>query len=353
MRGVANRATAAAFLFCVAGTWTFSYAGESRVPELRFGITADAHLMAGKSPPEHVRYLEQFVRAMAEWRPDFVVDVGDFACQAGEGQTSPELHAAQLDGLKYAWGLYSRVPCPAYAVMGNHDVGWVKGGDEPIMLDQLYERPHGGEDITKAEHLAVTGMPRRYYSFDVNRYHFIVLDGNNWRGATAVAAGHDGVEGAYWIDDAQRDWLALDLEAHRDQCKVVFCHEELHHTPVEGSGEGGDTPFPAVGKENSYVDNGWQIREMPAADGKVAACFFGHKHRNRWTVYGGVHYITLAATHWGGSYAKVTLSDKLRLDGSGNQRSMELDRTSHTRRVIASEAKQSPRPAGIASLRSQ
>ena len=100
----------------------------------------------------------------------------------------------------------------------------------------------------------------------------------------------------------------------------MFCHQELHHTPPEGSGEGGDVPFPPVGKENSYVDNGWQLRDLFKSQGSVAVCFFGHKHRNRWTVYGGVHYITLAATHWGGSYAKVTISDKLSIRGHANQR---------------------------------
>lgn len=74
----------------------------------------------------------------------------------------------------------------------------------------------------------------------------------------------------------------------------------------------------------SYVDNGRQVREMLSADGSVVACFAGHKHRNRWTVHGGIHYITLAATHWGGSYAKVTISDKLYVRGHANQRDYAL-----------------------------
>ena len=39
-----------------------------------------------------------------------------------------------------------------------------------------------------------------------------------------------------------------------------------------------------------------------------------------WTVYGGVNYITLAATHWEGCYAKVIISDKLRVRGHAGQR---------------------------------
>ena len=63
------------------------------------------------------------------------------------------------------------------------------------------------------------------------------------------------------------------------------------------------------------------MRRLFTADGRVVACFFGHKHSSRWAVYGGVHYFTLAATHSEGSYAKGTLSDTLTIEGVGKQRS--------------------------------
>jgi alkaline phosphatase len=298
------------------------YGGKDAAREggrVRFALTADCHLM-GRRTPGNERHLLEFVAEMARWKPDFVIDLGDFACQAGEGQTTAELHDAQLQGLIHHWSVFSRVPCPAYLAMGNHDVGWLHGGDEKIEPADLYAGPHGGEDITKQEYLAATRMPGRYYSFDVRNYHFIVLDANNARDPAAVAPGHDGVAGGYFVDGQQMAWLEENLAAHRGKTTVVFCHQELHHTPPEGSGEGGDVPFAPVGKENSYVDNGWQLREIFKSHDSVVACFFGHKHRNRWTVYGGVHYITLAATHWGGSYAKVTISDKLSIRGHANQR---------------------------------
>ena len=290
---------------------------------VKFGMTADVHLLGRKSR-RNEGYVRAFVRSMDEWEADFAIDLGDFACQCGQGQTTRRLHDCQLRSLKHHWAQYTRARCPAYIVMGNHDVGWLRGGDETITPDDLYRGAHGGEDITKAEWLAATGMRHRHYSFDVKGYHFIVLDGNHWRGKTAVAPGRDGVAGAYWIDDAQKAWVAKDLAANRDKPKVVFCHQELHHTPVDGSGEGGDVPFPPVGKQASYVDNGWELRKMFAADGKVIACLFGHKHNSRWTVYGGVHYLTLAAMHSGGSYAKVTIGDRLVIEGAGNQRSYSL-----------------------------
>jgi len=301
---------------------TAGHAGEQETAgqsSVRFGLTADCHLM-GRRTPGNEAYLRQYVAEMNRWKPDFVVDLGDFACQAGEGQTNRELHDAQLQGLAHHWSVLSEVPCPAYIAMGNHDVGWLRGANETIKPEDLYAAPHGGEDITKDEFLAATRMPRRYYSFDAKGYHFIALDANNAREPTAPAAGHDGVAGGYYIDSQQIEWLRTDLASHRGKLTVVFCHQELHHTPPEGSGEGGDVPFPPVGKEGSYVDNGWQLRKIFRDHASVVACFFGHKHRSRWTVYGGVHYITLAATHWGGSYTKVTISDKLIIRGHANQK---------------------------------
>jgi hypothetical protein len=80
-----------------------------------------------------------------------------------------------------------------------------------------------------------------------------------------------------------------------------------------------------VGKDTSYVDNGWQVRELLAQDGNVVACFSGHKHQDRWTIYGGVHYLTLAALYVDGSYAKMTIADKLYVEGVGKQRSFAFD----------------------------
>jgi hypothetical protein len=285
---------------------------------VRVGISTDVHLRP--DAPQNRRYLEQFVIAMSPWRPDFVVDLGDFGVQVASGNTTAEAHAAQLQNLADGCSVLAKLACPRYFVIGNHDAGWIQGGDEAISWEALCRQKHGGEHITKREWADRTGMPGRFYSFDVKGVHFLVLDGNNARGPAAVAAGHDGVPGAYWIDDAQKRWVAGDLAAHRGRRTVVFCHAELHHTPPRGSGEGGEVPFPAIGKDASYVDNGWELRKLFAEEGNVVVCFFGHKHRGRWTVYGGVHYMTLAALHSNGSYAKVTISDKrLCVEGASGQ----------------------------------
>jgi len=293
---------------------------------LRFGLNADPHLLGRRTAGNEANFLG-FVKDMVKWRPDFAIDLGDFGCQVAEGTTTEAMHDGQLSALKHHVKVFSQVPCPRYHVIGNHDVGWIRGGEEKITAKDLIGRGHPGEDITKDEFLAATGTVHRYYSIDVNGIHVIVLDANNAPDKEAPKKGHDGVEGGYYVDAVQQRWLRKTLAENRAKPKLVFCHEELHHTPVEGSGEGGDRPFPAVGKEGSYVDNGWQIRQLFAEDGKVMACFFGHKHRSRWTVYGGTHYLTMAATHYQASFARVTVADHLLIEGFGAQKSYQLPLT--------------------------
>jgi len=292
-------------------------------PMLRFGLNADPHLQ-GARPSGRATNFRRFVNRMKTFQPEFAVDLGDFGIQVSEGQTTQAMHDGQVAGLKYHLDVFSQLKCPRYHVMGNHDVGWLKGGEEKITPADLIGRSHPGEDITKQEFLAITKMPHRYFSVDHNGFHLIVLDANNAADESSPPKGKDGLAGGYWIDATQKTWLAGDLKKNRKKPKLVFCHEELHHTPKTGSGQGGDTPFPPVGKQNSYVDNGWEIRKLFAEDGRVLACFFGHKHRSRWTVYDDTNYLTMAATHFQASFAEITIADTLDIKGYGGQRSYRL-----------------------------
>lgn len=290
---------------------------------LKIGLNADPHLLGRRAAGNEANF-QKFVDQMKVFRPQLAIDLGDFGCQISEGQTTQEMHDGQLSALKHHVSVFGQLSCPRYHVIGNHDVGWLKGGNEKIKANDLIGRGHPGEDITKDEFLAATGTPHRHYSFDVGEFHIIVLDGNNAADDDSPALGHDGLVGGYFIDGPQKKWLAADLAKHRKKAKLVFCHEELHHTPAAGSGEGGDMPFAPVGKQGSYVDNGWEVRRMFAEDGRVLACFFGHKHRSRWTIYDRTHYITMAATHWECSFSQITVGKTLRIEGFGGQRSYDL-----------------------------
>jgi hypothetical protein len=181
---------------------------------------------------------------------------------------------------------------PAYIAIGNHDVGYVNGGDEQIAPEDLYGTTNG-EDITKAEFLAVTKMPGRYFAFDMAGYHFIVLDTSNSCAARP-----------YYLDEAQIRWLEQDLSAHRAKTKIVFSHVPLH----------------------SYPTKEWdRVRDLFAADGNVPVCFSGHKHYNSMTWTNRTAHIMLAATHVDGSYARITLTgERVAVEGTGIQKDYDL-----------------------------
>jgi len=86
----------------------------------RFGISADAHLMKS-APPEHEAFFRRFVDAMVEWKPDFVIDLGDFACQCPGGKTTPAMHDCQLEGLKRHFALWGPLPGPSASNAGPGD----------------------------------------------------------------------------------------------------------------------------------------------------------------------------------------------------------------------------------------
>ena len=100
-------------------------------PKLRFGLNADPHLQ-GARQSGRARNFKRFVDQMQKFQPDFAIDLGDFGIQVAEGQTTQEMHDGQLAGLKHHLGVFSQLKCPRYHVMGNHDVGWLKGGEEKI-----------------------------------------------------------------------------------------------------------------------------------------------------------------------------------------------------------------------------
>lgn len=212
---------------------------QGRGQQVKFGITADSH---GKDD------FKKFFSVMKKWKPDFVIDLGD-------------LDVNQRD----------RFSEPAYFVIGNHDVGWIKGDEIKVSGGRI------GQKITKDEWVKRTRMPNRYYSFDVKGFHFIVLDGNN---VCREPKGVDGIGGVYCIDDTQKKWVSEDLARNREKFKIVFCHEELYYSDK----------LPPAGKEISFIDNGWELRKMFEEDGRVLACFCGHKHVLRKLLFGNTVY---------------------------------------------------------------
>lgn len=292
---------------------------------LRFGIFADAHLMGpdGYLDEEdftiHLARFDQFLNAMERWRPAFVVNLGDFACQASNEPTSPATHDRQLAGLDTHLREVNRLPCPVLHVLGNHDCGWIEGGEERLWPEDLWTRPNQSEDITKEEWLAATKMPGRFYAFTCGGLRFIILDGCASSPEVMEGSPQPG-RGKFWIDSFQLDWLREELRQHPDVPKVVFCHQPLlNHHAIECAATGQPPSL-----KSQFLGNGQVVRDLLGTDGNVLACFSGHVHKNHHHIEDGVHYITLAALHSTGSYSRCRADDRLVLEGVGDQQSYAL-----------------------------
>jgi predicted phosphodiesterase len=268
-------------LLCPGGIFD-SVAVPAPFPLVTFGLATDIHY--ADRATVGTRYyrdgLPKLQDAVATWNAagvDFAITLGDFTDHSS-GTAAQAL--ADLETIDAAFGGLER-----FHALGNH------------CQDRL----------TKAQILAVTGMPGSYYSFDRGGVHFVVLDSN-------YSADNDGASygagGFAWdvnfIPPAERAWLTADLAA-TELPTLVFCHYRLH-----ASGQ-------------YFVNNAAAIRAIMEASGKVKAVFTGHNHINDLDAVGGIPYYAMMAMTEGAyptnAYSVVRyMSDgAIVIDGYGQQ----------------------------------
>lgn len=215
--------------------------------KVKFAIITDLHydLMHDSD-----RRAKVFVDAMKKEQPDFVIQLGDFCVPKPENQKLMDV--------------WNTIPAEKHYVLGNHDT------------DNGY---------TKDQTLSFWGSPNRYYSFDKNGFHFVVLDGNE-KSLTKELSGYPRT-----IEKEQLNWLKEDLSKTKLRT-VVFCHQGFDNT-ING------------------LDNGMEVRFLleqinkEAGFNKVIIVFSGHHHMNYHNEINGINYVQInsASYYWaGGEY---------------------------------------------------
>ena len=265
----------------------------SRVPashQVRFGAIADCQYAdADTRGKRHYRLaakkLEQAVEAFnADDGLDFVIHLGDFI---------------DRDFKSYATvrPIFDRLNTTRYHLLGNHDYD---------VADEL-----------KSKVPATLGLKDRYYEFEIGRWRFIVLDGNEfstlahpkgseiWKKAEAFRTSHRPALATYCgaIQQQQIDWLKGKLGAARkaDQRAIIFCHYPL--TPEGHHNLWNDTEMLELLKGHRDV---------------VAAWINGHNHAGGYEQRDGIHYLTLKGMldTTENAFATIEVSDdKIRVDG--------------------------------------
>ena len=275
----------------------FSAYGETTDP-VRFGLIADVHAHDIDSPGEGKwmtnteARLAAFTDAMNVWSPDFVIQLGDFINGWVVLGAAPGDPARIPNILAWADELYARFDGPRYHVIGNHDV----------------------YNLDKPTYREILGIEATTYSFDVDGYHFVVLDVQYAEDGSDLANTYLGVSG--FLPEEKLAWLRDDL-AVSTVPTIVFVHQML------------DTYIEELGR--ALIPNQPEIQATLAADGDVIAVFQGHDHDNVHHVIGEIHYVTFEALVDQGtppSWAQITLDPAehtITISGFGAQSSYRLE----------------------------
>ena len=253
-----------------------------RSKKLHIGIISDLHhLQFGQD--EEPR-LKGFMDAVMSASSDFIIQCGDFC------------RPKKSEGIMAEW---NRFKGPKYHVLGNHDM----------------------DVCSKETIMKLWGMEQRYYSFDRDGFHFVVMDRNFLKEDDGTLVDYNNSNWGTlpapkrsFTDKPQLDWLKEDLTQAEDPV-IVFMHQPVFVSDF----------FQEIGNANEILQIFDEANFDATKNGKaskVAAVFMGHDHDDRYGERNGVHYFilnsaTYAYTNSGAYFYRDPLYAFITLDTNG------------------------------------
>ena len=238
-------------------------------------VKPDAVAEAGmRKALKHVNTLQQ--------KPAFIINGGDSIMDA---------MAADKTKTQAQWDVWNKIlaeenKLPIYHCIGNHDIwGWqVK--DDTIKTDPLYE---------KAWVVQQHKMPHRFYSFDKNNWHFIVLDSTQENNGGYISR----------LDEEQFSWLENELKNNKEKFICI-----VSHIPI--------ISFCSAMFFNDMLPNGdWKlsrallhtdarrIKKLFSQYSNIKVCLSGHIHLQDEVEYLGIKYYcngAISGNWWNGAF---------------------------------------------------
>jgi 3',5'-cyclic AMP phosphodiesterase CpdA len=196
------------FICTLLGSLLLFHCTAPALASVRIGIIGDQTGAADIDKSYAV--LQQGVDALKNEKPDVVLHAGDLV----ESTQTPDEIKRRFD---QATLILNQIPAPWYMTPGDHDVNppvWVQNSPDRSR-EALFQQLYGALNPLVQKHL--------YYSFDVNNYHFVVLN-------SMEALDVDPRWGNVFysgISDAQYEWLADDLATKAINTKGIIVL--LHH----------------------------------------------------------------------------------------------------------------------------
>lgn len=231
--------------------------GRKRV--LRLAHLTDVHVQPERGAGEGMAQCLQHVHALDD-PPEMILFGGDnimdtFANTKQRGEVQWKLWQKTLK---------DHCKLPFKACIGNHDVwGWHKERSQTTGSEPGWGKEWAIDQLQ---------LPGRFYSFDQNGWHFIVLD------STHPAPNNPNSYVAR-LDDEQREWLAGDLQdTPNDRPVLVLSHMPI--LTVTALKPDSDGPYPQfrVDQSNMHVDSLF-IRRIFEKYGNVKLAVSGHTHQ--------------------------------------------------------------------------
>ena len=187
------------------------------------------------------KIFDEIIDEVGLLNPDFVINVGNLIHGYSEDTT---IINAQWDTVL---SIVKKLPCKFYFVPGNHDI--------QNETDRVIFQNRTGNN--------------RYYSFDYENNHFVVLDNTMTQWVVPQN-----------VDEAQMNWFKYDLEKHKDTDNLfVFIHVPTYLNTFINN-----TPDSLVALFEKY---------------RARTVFSGHNHSYLYQPWGSTEYIVVGSSGGG------------------------------------------------------
>lgn len=180
----------------------------------------------------------------------------DFFLNGGDTIYAADYVDIRRERVEEQWNLWQELRSELseyeiYSCLGNHDMWWAA----PDNMDRMY-----GKDYVVSQ----LGIPNRYYSFDKEGWHFIILDSNNGKAGS--------------LDEEQRVWLQEDLKSLDQGSNVLI----MSHYPILG--------VCTILDGGNHTDSAEIASLFYEHRDKKINCLSGHVHLLDTAQYNGVNY---------------------------------------------------------------
>jgi predicted MPP superfamily phosphohydrolase len=266
---------------------------------LRVAHLTDVHVQPQAPAPHGFAAALHAAQSLAD-KPDIIFNTGDCIMDS---------MSKHKDEVRKQWDVWQLTLKNENSLniahcIGNHDVWGITMPHATIKSDKHYGKQWAVEEL---------GIKNRYYSFDKNGWHFIVLDSTH----PVAGFGYTAL-----LDDEQFEWLKTDISMVPATTFIAV----LSHIPILGVSVFFDG---AKVKEHNWQVSGadmhrdaHKLKDLFHQHKNVKLCLSGHIHLIDQLEYLGVKYLcngAVSGAWWGGdnqefppAFATIDLYD----DGS-------------------------------------